>query len=173
MPIFLLCWCLFLLYPVEAEDWMRLEIGREELGIYLDFYSHVSHKTMVVASDVPLAKVIDLGTLYESASTGLVAMRALFLKKCGIILTDLDDKRVSVTVAGGREASMKKQVAQPPWSDLLLRNTPYAIPVPGKPGFVFSPFEKKKGYKGYIDVRGFSPGTEVKDPYTGKSFLVP
>jgi len=44
------------------------------------------------------------------------------------------------------------------------------VPVPGKPGFVFSPYDQ---YKGYIDVRGFPPGTEVKDPYSGKSFLVP
>jgi hypothetical protein len=47
---------------------------------------------------------------------------------------------------------------------------PYAKPVPGKPGFVFSPYDQ---YKGYIDVRGFPPGTEVKDPYTNKTFLVP
>jgi len=47
---------------------------------------------------------------------------------------------------------------------------PYAKPVPGKPGFVLSPYDQ---YKGYIDVRGFPPGTEVKDPYSGKSFLVP
>ena len=47
---------------------------------------------------------------------------------------------------------------------------PYAKPVPGKPGFVFSPYDQ---FKGYIDVRGFPPGTEVKDPYSGKSFLVP
>ena len=49
-------------------------------------------------------------------------------------------------------------------------NLPYAKPVPGKPGFVFSPYDSKGGY---IDVRGFPPGTEVKDPYSGKSFLVP
>ena len=47
---------------------------------------------------------------------------------------------------------------------------PYAKPVPGKPGFVTSPYDP---YKGYIDVRGFPPGTEVKDPYSGKTFLVP
>ena len=49
-------------------------------------------------------------------------------------------------------------------------NLPYAKPVPGKPGFVFSPYDGKGGY---IDVRGFPPGTEVKDPYSNKSFLVP
>jgi hypothetical protein len=50
-------------------------------------------------------------------------------------------------------------------------NLPYAKPVPGKAGFVFSPYDGAN--KGYIDVRGFPPGTEVKDPYSGKSFLVP
>ncbi|HET6887824.1 MAG TPA: hypothetical protein VFH87_07855, partial [Candidatus Udaeobacter sp.] len=47
---------------------------------------------------------------------------------------------------------------------------PYGIPVPGKQGLVTSPFSPDSGY---IDVRSFPPGTEVKDPYTGKSFLTP
>lgn len=47
---------------------------------------------------------------------------------------------------------------------------PYAKAVPGKPGFVTSPYDP---YKGYIDVRGYPPGTEVKDPYSQKTFLVP
>jgi hypothetical protein len=46
----------------------------------------------------------------------------------------------------------------------------YGTPVPGKKGFVTSPFSPDAGY---IDVRGFSPGTPVKDPYTGKVFLTP
>ena len=45
----------------------------------------------------------------------------------------------------------------------------YGIPVPGKPGFVHSPYSPDK----MTDVRGYAPGTEVKDPYTGKIFLVP
>ncbi len=49
-------------------------------------------------------------------------------------------------------------------------DVPYATPVPGKPGFVTSPFAP---YSGYVDVRGFPPSTEVKCPYTGKTFLVP
>jgi len=47
---------------------------------------------------------------------------------------------------------------------------PYGIPVPGKQGLVTSPFSPDSGY---IDVRSFPPGTEVKDPYTGKNFLTP
>ena len=47
---------------------------------------------------------------------------------------------------------------------------PYAKPVPGKPGYVFSPYDKSGGY---VDVTGYAPGQKVKDPYTGKIFLVP
>ncbi len=47
---------------------------------------------------------------------------------------------------------------------------PYGKPVPGKPGYVFSPYDKNGGY---VDVTGYSPGQKVKDPYTGKVFLVP
>jgi hypothetical protein len=46
----------------------------------------------------------------------------------------------------------------------------YGIPVPGKTGFVTSPYSPDSGY---IDVRGFQPGTPVKDPYTGKIILTP
>ena len=49
-------------------------------------------------------------------------------------------------------------------------NYPYAVPVSGKPGFVASPYAPDAGT---VDVRGFNPGTEVKDPYSGKIFLVP
>jgi hypothetical protein len=49
-------------------------------------------------------------------------------------------------------------------------DVPYAIPVPGKRGFVISPFAPDSGY---IDVRQFPPGTDVKDPFTGKVFRTP
>ncbi len=46
---------------------------------------------------------------------------------------------------------------------------PMGIPVPDKPGFVKSPYSDA----GYVDVRGFPPQSEVKDPYTNKVFRVP
>jgi hypothetical protein len=49
-------------------------------------------------------------------------------------------------------------------------DVPYAIPVPGKQGFVTSPFAPDSGY---VDVHQFPPGTAVKDPFTGKVFRTP
>jgi hypothetical protein len=49
-------------------------------------------------------------------------------------------------------------------------NFPFGIPVPNKEGIVKSPYAPNHGF---VDVRGFPSGTEVKDPYTGKVFLTP
>ncbi|MGH7982260.1 MAG: hypothetical protein ACREFF_03830 [Candidatus Udaeobacter sp.] len=49
-------------------------------------------------------------------------------------------------------------------------NFPTGKSVPGKPGYVFSPFDREGRY---VDVSGYAPGTKVKDPWTDKIFLVP
>ena len=48
---------------------------------------------------------------------------------------------------------------------------PYGIPVPGRKGMVTSPYTPDEGK--YVDVTDFASGSIVKDPYTGKLFLVP
>ena len=48
---------------------------------------------------------------------------------------------------------------------------PYGVPVAGRKGMVTSPYTLEEGK--YVDVTGFASGSIVKDPYTGKLFLVP
>lgn len=58
----------------------------------------------------------------------------------------------------------------PPAPTPDVESVQHATPVVGKPGFVLSPYAPEKGY---VDVRGFPKDTKVKDPYTGRIFLVP
>lgn len=69
------------------------------------------------------------------------------------------------------DTSAQTPAATPPPSTKTTKGDyPYGTPVPGKPGFVKSPYAADQGL---VDVRGFPPGTEVKDPFTNKIFLVP
>jgi len=65
-------------------------------------------------------------------------------------------------------ASTSRPAPPPPPSPVEM-NFPTAKPVEGKPGYVYSPFDQTK----YVDVSGYAPGSKVKDPYSGKIFLVP
>lgn len=47
---------------------------------------------------------------------------------------------------------------------------PFGSPIPGRPGFVNSPYAAKHQL---VDVTGLPTGMEVKCPYTGKLFRVP
>lgn len=48
----------------------------------------------------------------------------------------------------------------------------YGKPVPGRQGFVYPPGVDAKP-ENMVDVRDFTPGQKVRDPRTGKIFLVP
>lgn len=48
----------------------------------------------------------------------------------------------------------------------------YGTPVPGRRGFVYPPGVDTKP-ENMVDVRDFQPGQKVRDPRTGKIFLVP
>lgn len=62
----------------------------------------------------------------------------------------------------------KKALAVPP--EKAKGDLPYGIPVSGQKGIVTSPYLPEGGY---IDVSSFAPGSAVRDPYTGRIFLVP
>ena len=68
-------------------------------------------------------------------------------------------------------AAMPRPSATPRSSSLnSAAQFPVAKPVPGKPGYVFSPYDPNGGY---VDVTGYQSGSKVKDPYSQKIFLVP
>lgn len=50
------------------------------------------------------------------------------------------------------------------------KELPYGIAIPGRVGFVLSPYAAKNEL---VDVTGFPTGMEVKCPYSGKLFRVP
>jgi hypothetical protein len=64
----------------------------------------------------------------------------------------------------------KSKPSPGPSRTTTTQSVPTAKPVPGKPGYVFSPFDPSGGY---VDVTGYTSGQKVKDPYSGKIFLVP
>jgi hypothetical protein len=51
----------------------------------------------------------------------------------------------------------------------VIEDLPYGVPVAGKPGFAYSPYEKDK----MVDVVDIQRGTKVRCPYTKKVFRVP
>jgi len=77
--------------------------------------------------------------------------------------TDLvKEKKVTPTAVVLRAAAVPPEKAK--------GDMPYGIPVPGHKGMVTSPYSPEGNY---IDVSAFAPGSAVRDPFTGKIFLVP
>ena len=62
-----------------------------------------------------------------------------------------------------------QKVAPPPTAEVKTE-LPFGVAIPGRPGFVNSPYAAKHQL---VDVTGLPTGMEVKCPYTGKLFRVP
>jgi hypothetical protein len=74
--------------------------------------------------------------------------------------------RSAVSGASRTEASQER----PKSSASSQAEFPTAKTVPGKPGYVVSPFDSSGRY---VDVTGYTSGSKVKDPWTDKIFIVP
>lgn len=69
-----------------------------------------------------------------------------------------------------RQDQAKAKTSPSPHASPVAVEFPTAKAVPGKPGYVFDPFDANGGY---IDVSGYAPGSKVKDPATKRIFIVP
>jgi hypothetical protein len=68
-------------------------------------------------------------------------------------------------------ASQPSNAAPPTNTPASTDSVPTAKPVPDKPGFVYNPFDPKS--KILLRVGNIPSGTKVKDPTSGKIFIVP
>ena len=90
------------------------------------------------------------------------------------VVSPLPQKNIASTRSTASPAGSPPPVSSPtdhssPVTDHSSESLPYGKPIPGKPGFLNSPYDPKF----IIDVRGFPPGTLVIDPNTNKPFRVP
>ena len=79
-------------------------------------------------------------------------------------------RRRSVVESGDVTDTPQQSGPRQTTSSTQSATIPYAKPVPGKPGYVYSPFDPNGGY---VDVTGYAAGSKAKDPYSGKIFIVP
>ncbi len=84
--------------------------------------------------------------------------------------TSETDEERSESARDNQEPRSKSTSSQRTASSTTGSKIPYAKPVPGKPGYVYSPFDPNGGY---VDVTGYAAGSKAKDPYSGKIFIVP
>ncbi|MES2705628.1 MAG: hypothetical protein V4726_03400 [Verrucomicrobiota bacterium] len=68
------------------------------------------------------------------------------------------------------KAATKPPVQETSPASAKRDDLPFGIPIPGKKGFVYSPYNPDKGP---VDVQDIPAGTKVRCPYTSKVFRVP
>jgi hypothetical protein len=91
-------------------------------------------------------------------------------RRSGYVRGSPQSASVSAPRVARREAANPKPSSQRKVSSSPQSAFPTAKAVPGKPGYVFSPFDADGRY---VDVSGYASGSKVKDPWTDKIFVVP
>jgi hypothetical protein len=81
---------------------------------------------------------------------------------------DSADADADAAAAAMNETETPKEPEKPATQN-PTGTVPYAIKVPGKPGFLTSPYAEGK----MVDARGLPPGMEIECPYTKRPILVP
>jgi len=119
------------------------------------------------------------GTTTTTTTTTTVASDAVTPGR-HVVPNDRSSQRRQVTPqtqpgpSAPRNTVVEKPKSSPSPAPRTVTNPPAQYPtakvVPGKPGYVFSPYDPSGGY---VDVNGYPSGSKVKDPYSGKVFLVP
>jgi hypothetical protein len=95
--------------------------------------------------------------------TAVVTANSMFISNPGATFRKLANYQASAGVA--TSASTTAAASQ------KANETPTAKPVPERPGFVYNPFDPTAAR--LLDVRGKPAGTKVRDPVSGKLFIVP
>ncbi len=85
-----------------------------------------------------------------------------------------DDRRSEDTASADTQPDPKPEPRDEPKPEPKPKpapdeSLPYGVPVAGKAGVVYSPYDSTK----QIDVKGLAPGTVMKDPWSKKRFRVP
>jgi hypothetical protein len=68
------------------------------------------------------------------------------------------------------QSKAEPEIVEPPTYIPGSNAIPSGVAIKDKPGFVLSPYAPDKGL---VDVRGFPPGTDVRDPFSGRPMKVP
>jgi hypothetical protein len=116
----------------------------------------------------PLGATVDaISGAYNSLYPNPVSVRLPPRRKSAAEATERGG-RPSRTTTSSLPALKVKPSSAP--SSAMEPTFPTAQTVPGKPGYVISPFDAKGRY---IDVGGYPSGSKAKDPWTDKIFIVP
>lgn len=86
------------------------------------------------------------------------------------VLIDGRSSTVAANTTPGVKPSEEHAVRVQGVATPAIVKTPSADRVPGRTGYVYSPFTSSRSI---VDVRAYQPGEAVRCPYTGKTFAVP